>query len=412
MSRESIFPSSNVYEAPDDLPPSLLRSYGGQAGFHPSLMKLLMISGDRSILQGRKGAFWYTLQELRKYWDRIDILCPSVPSVAVKLKVRESLPSEDGGGEVYFHPCPRGLWYQPWWIKRRGQELWQEHHHDVMTVHSYPPFYNDIGARWLASATGIPYALEVHHIVGCPTASSVLEWIGRLLSRLFLPFAARAANAVRVVNQSVRDILVFWGVAPEKIHLVSSFYLDRALFARDIHPPVSYDLSFSGRIVKNKRLLTLIEALRDLPNVRLLVIGDGPERYRCEVRVRRLGLEGRVAFVGWLGSAEAVIGAIQTARIFVMNSSSEGGPRSALEAMACGLPVIATPVGIMPEVMQDGINGVFTDGSIGDLRQKIMHLLSDDALCERIGREARRVLERYDRSVLMKQYADFLQALA
>jgi glycosyltransferase involved in cell wall biosynthesis len=213
------------------------------------------------------------------------------------------------------------------------------------------------------------------------------------------------------VNQSTKDLLLRWGIPEEKLSIVSSFYLDRAVLSRDVRPPISYDVSFCGRLVPNKRLSTLIEAVADIPEIRLLVIGDGPERQRCEQLAKRLGLGERITFLGWLPALEDVVGAVMTARIFVMNSRSEGGPRSALEAMGMGMPVIATPVGVMPEVIEDNVNGLFTDGSKGDLRRKIMRLIADERLRDRMGEEARKVLDRFERSALVKQYADFLKSL-
>jgi len=374
-------------------------------------MKLLMISGDRSILRGKRGAFWYTLQEMRKHWDRIDIICPHAHCNPVT-GCKSSVEVKDGGGEVHFHPSPRGLWYQPFWILHRGKELLNVHHHDVMTVHDYPPFYNGLGARWLAKSTGLPFAVEIHHIVGYPRAASFGEAVGRVLSRFVIPCHARHAAKVRVVNANAKKLLVSWRVDPAKVQVVPSFYLDRTLLTKAIRPPVSYDVSFCGRIVRNKQLCELITAVSDIPEVRVLVIGDGPDRVRCERLAKKLGMGERITFLGWLPTAEDVVGAVLTARVFVMNSLSEGGPRSALEAMGMGMPVIATPVGIMPEVIEESINGIFTDGSRGDLRRKIMRLVEDDAARERLGTEARKVLDRFDRSTLVKQYADFLKGIA
>jgi glycosyltransferase involved in cell wall biosynthesis len=370
-----------------------------------------MISGDRSVLHGKRGAFWYTLQELRKHWDRIDIICPRAPAFSVRPGERAAVPIQDGGGEVHFHPSPKGLWYQPFWIFKRGKELAAEHRHDVMTVHDFPPFYNGVGARLLARRTGMPFAIEIHHVVGYPRAASLGETIGRILSRFILPRHARRAAKVRVVNTHARSLLETWGVESSKVQVVPSFYLDRVLLTKDVRPPVSYDVSFCGRLVRNKQLHELIAAVADIPEVRLLVIGDGPERKRCEQLAKELKMGKRINFLGWLPTAEDVVGAVLTARMFVMNSLSEGGPRSALEAMGMGMPVIATPVGVMPEVIEEGVNGIFTDGSKGDLRRKIMHLIEDDAARERLGKEARKVLDRFDRETLIRKYADFLKSI-
>lgn len=377
-------------------------------------MKLLMISGDRSILQGKMGAFWYTLQEMRKHWDRIDVICPRVPTKHVEVSEsghRIGSGSQEGG-EVFFHPCPQSLVFQIPWIANRGKTLIQQHAHDVMTVHEYPPFYNGIGAKILHKNTGIPYVLEIHHIVGWPEGASFSEIAGREMSRWFLAHDSKKAAAVRVVNTMVKQQLVRWGVPAGKIENISSLYLDSDVLSTENRPPISYDISFCGRLVPNKGLSELIDAVRELSDVRLLVIGDGPERSKMEQKAKDLGIENRVTFLGWLPTQEAVISAIQTARIFVMNSKSEGGPRVALEAMGGGMPVIVTKVGVMPEVVKDGHNGMFTTGDVKDLVRQIGMLLQNDTQRDVMGQEATHVLDIFERGALVKQYADFLKAKA
>ncbi|RDJ93941.1 glycosyltransferase, partial [Lacticaseibacillus rhamnosus] len=109
----------------------------------------------------------------------------------------------------------------------------------------------------------------------------------------------------------------------------------------------------------NKGLLETIDAVASVPSATLLVVGDGPLKNKAENRAKSLGISDRVTFAGWLQTNEDVARAVASGKIFVMNSKSEGGPRVALEAMAIGVPVIATRVGVMPDVIQDGINGVF-----------------------------------------------------
>src|SRR5438874_1362171 len=121
-------------------------------------MRLLMISGDRSVVRGMRGAFWYTLEEFHGHFQRIDIICPHAEG--------ESIHQEFGN--VFFHANPGSLLSQPRWIATRGEELIRKFGHNVMTVHEYPPFYNGLGARTLHRRMGIPYCLEIHHIVGEP----------------------------------------------------------------------------------------------------------------------------------------------------------------------------------------------------------------------------------------------------
>lgn len=365
-------------------------------------MKLLMISGDRSILQGKRGAFWYTLEEFSRHWDRIDVICPAT-TYNLQLTTSQPFPN------VFFHPSPRKIWYQPWWILHCGYKLIQEHHYDVMTVHEYPPFYNGKGARWLHNATGIPFVIEVHHIVGWPVAASIIESIGAFLSKLVLPREARIANAVRTVNEIVKKQLIAWGAPAEKVHVVPSFYLDPEKLRPDPLIMKNIDVVTAARLVANKGLPELLDAIAQIKDRKLLIIGDGPLRKQLEVQARRLGIENRVTFVGWLPTQEDVIAALQRGKVFVMNSKSEGGPRTALEAMAIGLPVIATKVGVMPEVIQDGVNGVLTDGSVEDLQKKIQMLLQDEGLQNRLGGEAMKIVERFSRKTLIEKYAQFLK---
>lgn len=367
-------------------------------------MNLLMISGDRSMLAGKQGAFWYTLEALSREWERIDVICPRVAGAPEAASFF---------GNVHFHPSPYPLWRQHRWIMTRGLQLTALYRYAVMTVHEYPPFYNGIGAKHLSEESGIPYVLEVHHLVGYPTAASATERIGRMLSRLYLPRAIRSANAARVVSKATAETLIAWGAPQEKIRVVPSFYLDRALIeSLGDRPPVQYDVAFCGRLVANKGVPQLLKALAALPRATLIVIGDGPERNRLEALAKSLNIAHRVEFRGWLPTQRDVLRAIRSAKMLVMNSSSEGGPRVPLEAMAAGMPVIVTKVGVMPDVIVDGMNGLFTDGSPGDLAIKIERLIRHDDLRRALSAEAVHILDRFERSHLIGQYARFLQSFA
>jgi glycosyltransferase involved in cell wall biosynthesis len=278
-----------------------------------------------------------------------------------------------------------------------------------MTVHDYPPFYNGIGARLLLRRHHLKSVLEIHHIVGWPMPASFIERIGYWLTRLVISGHTNHFDVVRTVSSSVKNQLVRLGVSSANISIVPSFYLDASVLKPAFEAEKKYDVVFCGRLTKNKGLSILIEALEDLPGKKLLVIGDGPERKRCEDQVRRSDMSDRVRFAGWLPDQLSVIRELRTARVFVLPSLSEGGPRIALEAMALGLPVIATRVGVLPDVIEDGTNGVFTTGEPEDLRTNIAALLLDGAKRTAIGQAGTKILLRFERTKLIREYAEFLK---
>ncbi|MDP2947236.1 MAG: hypothetical protein Q8N88_03910, partial [Nanoarchaeota archaeon] len=86
-------------------------------------MKLLMITGDRALAQGREGPFYYMLEEFSKYWERIDIICPRLRQGfggQVKLHVQKFF------NNVYVHSSNLPLILQPWFIFKKGKEIFKE----------------------------------------------------------------------------------------------------------------------------------------------------------------------------------------------------------------------------------------------------------------------------------------------
>ena len=365
-------------------------------------MKLLMISGDRSLAGRRQGPFLTLLEEFRFHFERIDIQCPCGPE------------GESGGfalfDNVWVHPSPVSLLSHAFWISQRGTELVREFGHDVMTVHEYPPFYNGLGARGIHRKTGISAVLEIHHIIGFPQAAGLGEWIGRMLSRLFLGCHAARFTAVRTVNGSVKNQLAAWGVPADRTSVVPSVYLDHALIGAVNNTPKKYDVVFCARLVGNKGLPETIVAMAGVPGATLLVVGDGPLKMKAQGMAKSLGIESRVTFTGWLPTAEDTARAIASGRVFVMNSKSEGNPRVAVEAMSYGLPILATRVGIMPDIVKDGVNGMFIDGTSADLAVKIRVMLGDAGKVEKMSLEAAKVALQFEKKAAIRAYADFLKS--
>jgi len=151
-------------------------------------------------------------------------------------------------------------------------------------------------------------------------------------------------------------------------------------------PAPQYDLAFVGRISREKNLPALLAAVRAL-GLRLLIVGDGPLRLSLQAEWGDLG-----GLLHWQGRvAHADLPAlIRRARAFVQPSFHEGQPKTLLEAMACGLPVIGTDVVGVRECIRDGVDGLLCQTDSASLQAALARLLSDEPLMARLGQAARR----------------------
>jgi glycosyltransferase involved in cell wall biosynthesis len=101
----------------------------------------------------------------------------------------------------------------------------------------------------------------------------------------------------------------------------------------------------------------------------------------------------------------------QSLHVYVCASRSEGSPNPCLEAAACGVPIVTTPVGNMPEFIRDGENGFFVTRDVDDIAAKLRRLRDDPALRERMGKAARARAEEWDWRQLASHYADMFQSI-
>jgi glycosyltransferase involved in cell wall biosynthesis len=169
-----------------------------------------------------------------------------------------------------------------------------------------------------------------------------------------------------------------------------------------------------GRLVERKAQRILIAAVARLAErgaeVHLTVAGDGPTRPSLERLATDLGIADRVTFTGVVGQDEA-IELYRGADVFALPSLAEGLPVVLMEAMACGLPVISTRIDAIPELIDDGVNGLFVEaGDAQGLADALARLAGDPELRNRLGTAAReKVLDQFE---LGRQAERLLDALA
>lgn len=239
-------------------------------------------------------------------------------------------------------------------------------------------------------------------------------------------WSLRAAERVLTVSEPFRRELTRRGVAAERIEVVHNA-IDPQWGVRGKTPeavaglraklgigPEKRVILIVGRLSSEKDHETLLEAMRRLqgaaPGAHLAIVGDGPERPRIERTIEALGLTGAVTLAGQVASAEPYYG---IAEVCVLSSLSEGSPNALLEAMAAGVPVVATAVGGVPEMVSHGDSALLIEpGDCEAMTSAIAALLSDGELARRLARRAREiVVERHAPEARTRRLVEIYESL-
>ena len=166
-----------------------------------------------------------------------------------------------------------------------------------------------------------------------------------------------------------------------------------AFYSRKINVD-NYNIIFVGRLVSQKGVDLLVKAFAKLtekvPEARLILVGDGPEKSHLQCLAEKLGVIGKIIFSGFVHHSK-IRDFLHEASVFVLPSRSEGLPNALLQAMAAGLPCVATSVGGVPDIIKDGVNGILVPPEREDLLAEALEkVLLDKNMARRLGEEARR----------------------
>lgn len=225
--------------------------------------------------------------------------------------------------------------------------------------------------------------------------------------------ATSLADALIAVSEGVRNHLVnVQKISPAKIRVIPNGLdlerLDRprshpSILRRDLNLPPDAVLVGTLAVFKPRKGLShLIEAARTVvsrsPDVHFLLAGEGPERIQIERQIDRLGLGGRVRLLGFRSDPLALLDALD---IYVLPSLFEGFPRSILEAMALGKPVVATDIGGSREAVGHDVSGVVVPPKDSRaLAEAIHRLVGAPSLRKSMGEAGRRMVdERFNARV-------------
>ncbi len=283
---------------------------------------------------------------------------------------------------------------------------------DVLHVHyAIPNAVSAVLAREIMAPARLPVVTTLHGtdvtLVGNdPNYLETTRW------------GVNKSDAVTAVSESLRRTTVEQLGTPNEIHVIPNF-IDPARFE------VARKLPGACRWAKpDERLLVHISNFRPVKRVldviatfervqkqvssRLLMVGDGPDRGKVEQYCREHHICGSITFIGSLPLVEDVL---VGADLFLLPSESESFGLSALEAMSCEVPVIASNAGGLPEVVDDGVTGFLRPvGDVDGMAAAALRLLGDEDLRRRFGQEARRqAVERFSQDAVVGRYRALYQ---
>jgi len=306
---------------------------------------------------------------------------------------------KEQGLKVYFLNKHRGLDLR---MIPQLYRLFKFFRPDVVHSHRYVLRYSLLPSLFCR----IPVRVHTVHNV----AQKEADWVGKLVH--WIAFRLGKVVPVSISQEVARTV--------------------HAVYGKDIYTPVIYNgiptrqfvsskeqgitkkenennitLLHVGRFAPQKNHLLLIEAfalaVKEYPSMKLWLVGDGPLRPAVEKAIVKMGLERKVLF---LGIRDDVRKLLADSDLFVLSSDYEGVPLAVLEAMAAGKPVVATAVGGVPELIEDGETGILVPPRNPEaLAQGILRLAKDADLRQRMGKAAQeRAQERFDISQTAREY--------
>ena len=331
---------------------------------------------------------------------------------------------------IKFHPVDMLSYplfeYPPYTdaLASKLREVAVEHSLDLVHMHYAIPHAVSayLAREMLRPARYLPVVTTLH--------GTDITLVGRDPS--FLPitrFGIEQSDAVTAISRYLRYATHATFCTDCKIEVIYNF-IDADYYRRSPNESLRRAVAPAGeKIILHistfrpiKRIMDCIEVLARIRSletgsqsqfpVQLVMCGDGPERADAEALAARLGVSDSVQFVGKQPQSQ-IRDYLSVADLFLLPSQSESFGLSALEGMACEVPVIATRVGGVPEVVEEGESGyLFEVGDVAGMAKAALQVLSDDRERERLGRRGREIaVTRFATDIIIPQYEQLYESV-
>ncbi|HPF62825.1 MAG: N-acetyl-alpha-D-glucosaminyl L-malate synthase BshA [Gemmatimonadetes bacterium] len=232
-------------------------------------------------------------------------------------------------------------------------------------------------------------------------------------------FSIEQSDGVTAVSEFLRDETYrAFGCVQCDLRVVPNFvnleeYRPEAALAHETLAPAGHKLlvhvSNFREVKRVKDVVRIFARVRRMIPATLLMVGDGPDRHDAEAEARELGVGADVRFLGRLDAVAPVLAA---ADLFVLPSQTESFGLAALEAMACGAPVLAARTGGLPEVITDGVDGILEPpGSVEAMARRALNLLRDAPAHAAMRSAALQRAATFSAAAVVPQYEAFYEEI-
>ena len=201
---------------------------------------------------------------------------------------------------------------------------------------------------------------------------------------------------VLVTGSKVKEYLINKGLDKNKVVVLPNSIDTARFYPKRLKK--KYDIISIGRISREKRLDIMLKIVHEIKkinkNIKVGIVGEGPEENKLKELCSELNLNKNVEFLGLKNNTEDYF---NQARIYILTSETEGLPQAMLEAMACGLPVVAPDIGDIKDVAKNNYNSIIIDSypDIEGFKNSIIKLLKDKRLYNQFSKNAVKIKEKF-----------------
>ncbi|XOV68093.1 MAG: N-acetyl-alpha-D-glucosaminyl L-malate synthase BshA [Fluviicola sp.] len=234
-----------------------------------------------------------------------------------------------------------------------------------------------------------------------------------------ITFCLNESDAVTAVSESLKKDTYEHFNTTRGIQVIPNFIHTKRMAIEDIDDiraryanpgePVLCHISNFRKVKRVEDVLKVFARVNKRIPAKILMVGDGPERYKLEEMCTKLGLCSRVKFIGKVRDTQAVL---EISDLFLLPSETESFGLAALEAMAVGVPVISSNTGGIPEVNVHGVTGFLSDvGDVDDMAKNALHILSDKDRLHQFKINARKHSQNFNLEKVVSKYEDVYTSL-